>query len=53
MTTNTATPLLTDSEWGELVALKDAINTNPASVRYDRMERFTDLMVKSLRERGG
>lgn len=50
--TLTETPLLTKDEWLELVALKEAINSNPASVRYDRMERFTELMVKSLRERG-
>lgn len=44
---------LTSDEWNELVALKNAININPASVHYDRMERFSELMVRSLRERGG
>jgi hypothetical protein len=39
---------LTTEEWDELVALKNAINDNPASVHYARMERFTELMVKSL-----
>lgn len=54
--TSTAPPNrpLTAPEWDELVALKNAINHNPASVHYERgMERFTELMVKSLRERGG
>jgi hypothetical protein len=44
---------LTDQEWEELVALKHAINYDPASVHYDRMEKFADLMVRSLQERGG
>lgn len=41
-------PDLSTDEWNELVALKDAINHNPASVHYDRMERFADLMVRTL-----
>lgn len=41
-------PNLSSDEWDELVALKDAINLNPASVHYDRMERFADLMVRTL-----
>jgi hypothetical protein len=44
---------LTESEWEELVALKQAINDDPASVHYKKMERFTELMVRSLQERGG
>jgi hypothetical protein len=43
---------MTQEEWDELTALKDAINYNPASVHYDRMERFTELMVKSLEGKG-
>jgi hypothetical protein len=39
---------LTDSEWNELVALKDAINHNPASVHPEKMELFTELLVRSL-----
>lgn len=38
---------LTDAEWKELVALKRAINQNPASVHPDKMELFTELLVKS------
>jgi len=43
---------LNQEEWDELVALKDAINYNPASVHYDRMERFTELLVKTLEGKG-
>jgi hypothetical protein len=38
---------LTDDEWNELVALKKAINTNPASVHPEKMELFTELLVRS------
>lgn len=43
---------LNNEEWNELVALKDAINYNPASVHYDKMERFTELLVKTLEGKG-
>mgnify|MGYP001004132766 CR=1 FL=1 len=39
---------LTEEEWNELVALKDAINLNPASVHPEKMELFTELLVRSL-----
>jgi hypothetical protein len=39
---------LTDAEWNELVALKNAINENPASVHPEKMELFTELLVRSL-----
>jgi hypothetical protein len=48
----TGSSQLTAEEWDELVALKDAINYNPASVKYDKMERFTELMVRSLEGKG-
>jgi hypothetical protein len=38
---------LTDEEWNELVALKEAINENPASVHPEKMELFTELLVRS------
>lgn len=38
---------ITDEEWNELNALKRAINLNPASVHWDKMEKFTELLVKS------
>lgn len=43
---------LTADEWNELIALKKAINYNLASVHYERLEKFTEYYVKSLRERG-
>jgi hypothetical protein len=49
----TQTGNLTDQEWEELVALKNAINTDPASVHFEKMEKFAELMVRSLQERGG
>jgi len=39
---------LSQEEWDELVALKDAINQNPASVHPEKMELFTELLVRSL-----
>jgi hypothetical protein len=39
---------LTEEEWNELIALKDAINVNPASVHPEKMELFTELLVRSL-----
>ncbi len=41
------TEQLTDAEWKELVALKEAINQNPASVHPEKMELFTELLVRS------
>lgn len=38
---------LTDAEWKELVALKEAINENPAAVHPEKMELFTELLVRS------
>jgi hypothetical protein len=48
----TGTSDLTAEEWNELVALKNAINYDPSSVHYDKMERFTELMVRSLEGKG-
>ena len=44
----TGTKELTQEEWNELVALKNAINQNPASVHPEKMELFTELLVRSL-----
>jgi len=43
---------MTQDEWNELKALKDAINYYPASVHPDKMERFTELLVMSLAGKG-
>jgi len=44
----TGTSDLTQEEWNELVALKNAINYNPSTVSPEKMEKFTELMVRSL-----
>jgi hypothetical protein len=44
----TGTENLTAEEWNELVALKNAINDNPATVHPEKMEKFTELLVRSL-----
>jgi len=44
----TGPEILTPEEWGELVALKEAINDNPATVHPQKMEKFTELLVRSL-----
>mgnify|MGYP003348622000 CR=1 FL=1 len=44
---------LTDDEWQEMAALKNAINDRPQSVHPDKMEQFTEYLVRSLREKGG
>jgi hypothetical protein len=44
---------LTDTEWKEMVALKNAINERPQSVIPEKMEEFTEYLVRSLKEMGG
>lgn len=51
-TSQTPTMELTTEEWNELVVLKDAIKHNPASVHPDKMERFTELFVRTLEGKG-
>jgi len=46
------TTTLTDDEWNEMTALKDAINTNPATVHPEKMAQFTEYLVRSLKELG-
>jgi hypothetical protein len=43
---------LSNDEWNEMVALKNVINQNPASVHPEKMELFTALLVKSLEGKG-
>ena len=45
--------VLTQEEWNELIALKEVIEHNPACVHPEHMERFTEYLVRSLREKGG
>jgi hypothetical protein len=44
----TGTETLTQEEWNELIALKDAISFRPQSVSAEKMEKFAELMVRSL-----
>jgi hypothetical protein len=48
----TGTSNLTKEEWNELVALKEAINYSPHAVSASKMEKFTELMVRSLEGKG-
>ena len=43
---------LTKEEWNELVALKEAINYDPHTVTPEKMELFTELIVRSLQGKG-
>lgn len=43
---------LTKEEWNELMALKDAITYAPQTVSAEKMEKFTELMVRSLEGKG-
>lgn len=43
---------MTPEESSELDALRKAINDYPASVHPNKMERFTELLVKSLEGKG-
>ncbi len=44
---NSPNAQLTEEEWKELVALKQQINQNPAAVHPEKMELFTQLLVRS------
>lgn len=44
---------LTEDEWQEMIALRNAINANPATVHPEKMEQFTEYLVRSIREMGG
>jgi hypothetical protein len=43
---------LTQEEWSEMNALKQAINHYPQSVVPEKMEEFTEYLVRSLKEMG-
>jgi hypothetical protein len=48
----TSTEYLTTEEWNELNALRMAINYDPYTVSPEKMEKFTELMVRSLEGKG-
>jgi hypothetical protein len=43
---------LSDAEWNEMDALRKAINQCPQAVVPEKMEEFTEYMVRSLKEMG-
>jgi hypothetical protein len=43
---------LSDDEWNEMDALRKVINQAPQAVHPDKMEQFTEYLVRSLREMG-
>ncbi len=48
----TGTEVLSTDEWNELVALKDAITYAPQTVSPEKMEKFAELMVRTLEGKG-
>jgi hypothetical protein len=48
----TGTEVLSTDEWNELVALKDAITYAPQTVSAQKMEKFAELMVRTLEGKG-
>jgi hypothetical protein len=48
----TGTEQLTKEEWNELDALRKAINYDPHTVSPQKMEKFSELMVRSLLGKG-
>jgi len=44
---------LSNDEWNEMTALKNAMNHDITQVVPEKMEAFTEYFVRSLREKGG
>lgn len=44
---------LSEEEYSEMLALKNAINELPHSVVPEKMEQFVEYFVRSLKEKGG
>lgn len=53
MTYSKRSTTLTDEEYNEMIALKNAIHDMPQSVSPEKMEEFSEYLVRSLREKGG
>ena len=43
---------LTDAEWNEMDALRKVIAQRPQALVPEKMEKFTEYMVRSLKEMG-
>jgi len=52
MTLSSKTTTLTDDEWNEMNALRKVITERPQSLVPEKMEKFTEYMVRSLKELG-
>jgi hypothetical protein len=48
----TSPDYLSKEEWTELNALREAINYDPSQVCPSKMEKFTELFVRSLQGKG-
>jgi hypothetical protein len=48
----TGSEYLTKEEWIELNALREAINYDPSTVSPEKMEKFTELFVRTLEGKG-
>ena len=44
---------LSDTEYDDMLALKNAINYDISTVVPEKMEEFSDYLVRNLRELGG
>ena len=44
---------LSDTEYNDMLALKNAINYDISTVVPEKMEEFSDYLVRNLRELGG
>ena len=44
---------LSQEEYNEMVALKKAINYDITQVHTEKLEQFTEYLVRSLKEKGG
>jgi hypothetical protein len=44
---------LTEKEYDEMVALKNAMDYDISTVIPEKMEEFSEYLVRSLKERGG
>lgn len=44
---------LTDKEWNEMIAIKNAIDYDISQVHPKKMEEFTEYFVRTIREKGG
>jgi hypothetical protein len=44
---------LTDQDFNDMTNLKNVISECPSCVNPNEMEKFTEFLVRSLKERGG